>query len=70
MSNSDNVGALIGLMWLVTIGISIGSGVMAWNWIEPESFFGAIGFLIVWGILSKIGHFLAMGLVALFDGMD
>jgi NAD dependent epimerase/dehydratase family enzyme len=70
MSNSDNGGALIGLMWLVTIGISIGSGVMAWNWIEPESFFGAIGFLIAWGILSKIGHFLAMGLVALLGGMD
>ncbi len=69
MSNS-NGGALIGLIWLVTIGISIGSGVMAWNWIEPESFLGAIGFLIVWGVLSKIGHFLAMGLVALLGGMD
>ncbi|MGY5851855.1 hypothetical protein [Salegentibacter sp. F14] len=70
MSNSDNGGVLIGLMWLVTIGISIGSGVMAWNWIEPESFLGAIGFLIVWAILSKIGHFLAMGLVAIMGGMD
>jgi hypothetical protein len=70
MSNSDNGGALIGLMWLVTVGISVGSGVMAWNWIEPDSFFGAIGFLIVWGILSKIGHFLAMGLVAIMGGMD
>jgi len=68
MSNSG--GALIGLMWLVTIGISIGSGIMAWNWIEPESFLGAIGFLIAWGILSKIGHFLAMGLVALLGRMD
>ena len=67
MSNSDNGGALMGLMWLVTIGISIGSGVMAWNWIEPESFFGAIGFLIAWGVLSKIGHFLAMGIVAVIS---
>lgn len=70
MSNSDNGGALIGLMWIVTIGISIGSGIMAWNWIEPNSFFGAIGFLIVWGLLSKIGHFIAMGIVALFGGMN
>ena len=70
MSSSDNGGALIGLMWLVTIGISIGSGVMAWNWIEPDSFLGAIGFLIVWAILSKIGHFLAMALVAIMGGMD
>lgn len=70
MSNSDNGGALITLLWIATIIISIGSGTMAWNWIEPESFAGAIGFLVVWGILSKIGHFLAMGLVALFSGMD
>ena len=70
MSNSDNSGALVALMWIVTILISIGSGVMAWNWIEPESFLGAIGFLILWGILSKVGHFLAMGLVALLGGMD
>ena len=70
MSNSNNGGALIGLMWLVTIGISIGSGVMAWNWIEPDSFLGAIGFLIVWAILSKVGHFIAMALVAMMGGMD
>lgn len=70
MSSSDNGGALVALLWIVTILISIGSGVMAWNWIEPESFLGAIGFLILWGILSKIGHFLAMGLVALLGGMD
>ncbi|MDD3893260.1 MAG: hypothetical protein PHE03_13260 [Bacteroidales bacterium] len=70
MSSSDNGGALVALMWIVTIIISIGSGILAWNWIEPESFWGAIGFLIAWGIFSKIGHFLAMGLVALLGGMD
>lgn len=70
MSNSNNGDVLIGLMWLVTICVSIGSGIMAWNWIEPKSFFGAIGFLIAWAVLSKIGHFLGMGLVALFGGID
>lgn len=70
MSSSNNGGALIALLWIVTIAISIGSGIMAWNWIEPENFWGAIGFLILWGILSKVGHFLAMGLVALLGGMD
>ena len=69
MSNS-NEGCLLIFLWIATIAISIGSGIMAWNWIEPESFWGAIGFLILWGILSKVGHFLAMGLVALIGGMD
>lgn len=70
MSNSDNGGGLIVLMYLLTIAISIGSGVLAWNWIEPDSFFGAIGFLIIWAVFSKIGHFIAMGIVAVFGGMD
>lgn len=67
MNNSNNGSSLIGIIWLITIGISIGSGIIAWNWIEPESFFGAIGFIIVWGILSKIGHLLAIALIAIID---
>lgn len=70
MSYSDNEGCLVALAWIVTIGISIGSGIMAWNWIEPDSFLGAIVFLIFWSIFSKVGHFLAMGLVALLGGID
>ena len=65
MSNLNNSGAFVALLWIVTIIISIGSGVLAWNWIEPDSFFSVIGFLILWSVLSKVGHFLAMGLVAL-----
>ena len=70
MSNSDNGGGLLVFMYLLTIAISIASGVLAWNWIEPDSFFGAIAFLIVWAVFSKIGHFIAMGIVAAFGGMD
>jgi hypothetical protein len=65
MSNSDNGLVLVALLWFVTIVISVGSGIIAWEWIEPEGFWGTIVFLILWGILSKVGHFLAMGLVAL-----
>ncbi len=70
MSSADNSGALVALLWIVTILVSIGSGIMAWNWIEPESFLGAIVFLILWGILSKIGHLLAIGLVAILGGIN
>lgn len=63
-----NSGALVLFMWIGTIALSIFSGVLAWDWVEPESFFGAIGFLIVWGIFSKIGHFLMFGVIyLLFD---
>ncbi|GGI56979.1 hypothetical protein [Winogradskyella haliclonae] len=67
--NESNDGCFIAMLWVITILISILSGVLAWNWIEPDSFFGAIGFLIIWAILSKIGHFIAVALVAIFGGM-
>lgn len=69
MSENDfNAGALVMFMWILTIALSIGSGVLAWNWIDPDSFLGAIGFLILWGILSKVGHYIAFGVIyAIFD---
>lgn len=70
MNNSNNGGALVAVLWISTIIISIGSGVMAWNWVEPKSFLGAIGFLILWFFLSQVGYFIAMGLVALLGRME
>lgn len=69
MSQNDfNAGATVTFMWVLTIALSIGSGILSWNWIEPENFWEAIGFLILWGILSRIGHFIAFGiLMVLFD---
>lgn len=65
---SDNTKQFGAFMLLLTVILSIASGVLAWNWIEPESFLGAIGFLILWAVLSKIGHFIAMAVIyLLFD---
>ena len=58
----DSVTLLL-LMCIGTIVLSIFSGVLTWNWITPESFFEAIGFLILWGIFSKVGHFLMFGVI-------
>ena len=66
--NDFDSGAMLLFMSIGTIVLSIFSGVLTWNWIEPESFFGAIGSLIVWAIFSKIGHFLMFGVIyLLFD---
>jgi len=68
MSDDFNAGALVMFMWVLTIVLSIGSGVLAWNWIEPESFLGGVAFIILWGILSKVGHFICFGFIyAMFD---
>lgn len=38
---------------------------LAWNWVEPKSFGGAIGFLVVWSIFSYIGYMVVGGIGAL-----
>ena len=54
------------VMLIITIGILIGSGILAWYWIEPDSFLSAFGFLVLWGILSIIGHLILVGIVKVF----
>lgn len=67
MSNSEGIGTLV-LIWVFTIGIFIASGIYSWNWIEPDGFFSFIGFLLVWGLLTRVGHFLAFSIMMmLFD---
>jgi len=65
MSNSNNGGAFVALLWILTLILTIVAGVLSWNWTDPDSFFEVIGFLFLWGVLSKVGHFISMGLVAL-----
>jgi hypothetical protein len=69
MSDSDNGGCIAAVLWIVTVAISIGSGVLAWRWVDPDSFIKGVLFIIVWGILSTVGYYIGMGIVALLGGM-
>ncbi|OFY42376.1 MAG: hypothetical protein A2X18_10845 [Bacteroidetes bacterium GWF2_40_14] len=69
MNASNNGGSFGFVVLLGTIAVSILSGILAWNWIEPESFFGAIIFLIAWSLFSYIGYLVLGGIVALFGGL-
>lgn len=64
MNNSDNGGCLSILIFVIYAIAWIGSGMMAWDWVEPESFGGAILFLIAWGGLGYIAKILAGLLIA------
>lgn len=70
MSSSDNEGKIGTVLWIVAIITIIGSGVMAWNFMEPKSFLGAIGFLILWVITSKVGLYFTTSLVLLLGGKN
>lgn len=63
MSNNSESQLIMVFLWLLTIGLSLGSGILAWNWVEPDGFITAVLFLAVWGLFSKICHFLVFGIV-------
>lgn len=56
MSNSDNQGCLSIFVIIISISTWLGTGYMAWNWVEPESFWGAVKFLFAWGIFRFIAQ--------------
>lgn len=66
MSNGTNqMGAL---MLIANIVIIIGAGAATWNWVEPNSFAGGIGFLILWAVIGTVARYILMAiLMMLFD---
>jgi hypothetical protein len=68
MSNDNNLGGVfIIIIFLLRIGLPLYAGFKAWEMVEPESFFGFIGFLILWGIITTIIQFIAIGIISLFS---
>ena len=65
MSQSNNDGCLGLAIIIGTVAISIFSGILAWDWVKPESFGGALVFLIVWSIFSYIGHLVSAAIAAM-----
>lgn len=66
MSQENN--GCLGVFYIILfIAATVGSGILAWNWVEPEGFWQFMGFLSVWGILSTIAYLIGMGVVALFS---
>ncbi len=62
-------GCLIGLVVVIEIAVVIGSGILAWNWVDPDSFGRGLVFLIVWGLLSALGYGLARLLGGIIAGI-
>lgn len=54
MSNSENSGCF-GVLTIVIYALAwIGTGIIAWNWIKPNSFGRAILFILAWSIFGYI----------------
>lgn len=63
MSDSSNGCIFVGLLYSATLAVFVGSGFLAWEWIEPDSFGETIIFLIVWGLLAWGGRLVVGGII-------
>ena len=70
MSNSQvNEGLILLIINVLSILAFIVPGYFAWIHVAPNSFGGGICFLIVWGIYTYIGNFVAAGIIAIIAGL-
>ena len=69
MSNSGEAGCFGIITIILDILIVIGSGFLAWNWVDPDSFGTGLLFVVVWGLLSTVGYFLVMLIVGLISNI-
>jgi hypothetical protein len=72
MSNS-NASGCFGILFVIGhVASWIGAGILAWNWVAPDSFGRAILFIIAWGLIGAITDFILMliliGITKLFEG--
>ena len=71
MSNSDASGFLSVLLIFGSLALWLCSGIVAWNWVEPDNFGGVILFLIAWGIMGKVFDFiLALTITGIANMME
>ena len=60
MQNNDKFAGFFVLLMLAVYGIAwVGSGYLAWSWIGVRDFGSAIMWLLTWGVLGGIAHFVA-----------
>lgn len=67
MASSGNDSFKENMMLIASILVWILAGVWAWDWTEPESFGGALLFLLAWSVFGYIGQIvLGILLIKLF----
>ncbi len=70
MSSNEEGNFLVLLIFVGQLVAWAGSGYAAWQFTEPESFVGALLFLLAWGIFGYIAQLLVGGLIMLAFGQN
>jgi len=56
------------MFWIINIVLDIFAGILAWNIVEPESFGGALVFLMLWAVFGGVCYLISIFLMGLFSG--
>ena len=65
MNSSEKSTTAFIILWIARIVIFVKSGKFAWSWIDPESFWGAIRFIVAWGIIFFIAELIISAIIAI-----
>lgn len=55
------------LLIIINIILDVFAGILAWNIVDPDSFWGGLLFLLLWGVFGTIAYgvsYLIVGLLA------
>ena len=53
---------------VINLILDIIAGIIAWKIVDPESFIGAIGFLIIWAVFIGIAYIISIFIMGLISG--
>ena len=67
---SESKGGLVALMWILSVIFVLIAGIVSWDLIDPDGFWGFIIFLAIWSILGSLGHLMAIGIAGWFDRLN
>lgn len=75
MGNTDTGGGCLVVLsaFVVPVVVFVGSGLLAWRWIEPDTFWRGVLFVFVWGVLTYLLRLVAVwiiGGIAMLFGKD
>lgn len=63
MNQNASSGIAMIIVWILSIVVWISVGIATFNWIDVDSFWSAIKWLIVWHLITTVAHFIFMGII-------
>jgi hypothetical protein len=61
---NKNSGCILGVGWVLTVIAWILIGIWTFNWVEVNSFWSAILWLIIWHVATSVAYFIVFAIIS------